>query len=78
MRIVDQKEPLIIKRATGTTNINAARFEKSMVIIDWQPFQYLEQEGHKEPQTHFSEQAMQEDKNRDGKTSRIKPKMVKF
>ncbi|OCA02102.1 peptidase m16 domain [Akkermansia glycaniphila] len=48
-RIADAKEPLIIKRGGGTTNIDASRFEKSMCITDWKPFHVLEQEGYKEP-----------------------------
>ncbi len=45
MRIVKTTEPLIITRSMGTTNVDAARFEKSMCITDWQPYQFIEKKG---------------------------------
>ena len=78
MRIVNQSEPLIIKRAAGTTNINAKRFDDSMVITDWQPFQYLEQHGATEPKIEFYKESLKEDAEAKGKSMGITPKLVEF
>ena len=54
-RIAEAKAPLIIRRLLGTTNVNAARFEHSCCITDWEGFPILEQSGYTEPvKTTFS------------------------
>lgn len=49
--LVKTKKPLTIKRALGTTNIDASRFEHSCCITDWTGFPVLEQSGYTEPVT---------------------------
>lgn len=49
-RIAEAKEPLQIKRVEGTSNVDASRFEESMCITDWGPFEVMEQKGYQKPQ----------------------------
>ena len=51
LRVAKAKKPLVIKRALGTTNIDASRFEHSCCITDWTGFPVLEQSGYTEPTT---------------------------
>lgn len=48
-RIADAREPLVIKRLLGTTNVSPERFESSYCITDWEGFPVLEQEGYQKP-----------------------------
>lgn len=48
-RIAEAKEPLIIRRLLATTNVNAARFEHSYCIADYDGIPIFEQSGYTEP-----------------------------
>ena len=48
-RIAEAKEPLVIKRLLGTTNVHYAAFEHSCCITDWHGSPILEQNGYQEP-----------------------------
>ncbi len=48
-RIAEAREPLVIKRLLGTTNVSSERFESSYCITDWEGFPVLEQEGYQKP-----------------------------
>ncbi len=48
-RIAETKEPLIIKRLLGTTNVHYAPYEHSCCITDWHGSPILEQSGYQEP-----------------------------
>lgn len=50
-RIAETKEPLIIKRLLGTTNVHHAAFEHSYCITDWHGSPILEQNGYQEPES---------------------------
>lgn len=49
LRIARTKEPLVISRLLGTTNVGWHPFEYSCCITDWTGSPVLEQEGGKEP-----------------------------
>lgn len=49
LRIAKASKPLTIKRALGSTNLDASRFEHSCCITDWTGFPVLEQSGYTEP-----------------------------
>ncbi len=49
MRIVKDKEPLVIKRSLSTTNIDTSRFEHGCSITDWRDYQVFEQSGYTKP-----------------------------
>jgi len=49
MRIATDKEPLVIKRLLGTTNVGWHHFEHSYCITDWTNAPILEQTGYVEP-----------------------------
>ncbi len=49
-RIAEGKEPLIIKRLLGTTNVHYAPYEHSCCITDWHGSPILEQTGYQEPE----------------------------
>lgn len=51
MRIATDKEPLVIKRLLGTTNIGWHHFDYSYCITDWTNSPILEQNGGVEPTT---------------------------
>ncbi len=48
LRIVQTKEPLVLKRSLSTTNVNPARFEYSYALPDWEPCQIMTQSGYTE------------------------------
>ncbi len=52
-RIADARQPLIIKRMLGTTNVHYAPFEHSFCITDWTGSPILEQSGYQEPQSRL-------------------------
>lgn len=54
-------EPLIIKRAMGTTNFDHNRFRHSFMITDWAPHEYWEQKNYGE-----TDGKKQRENNRDG------------
>jgi len=62
-RIADAREPLVIKRLLGTTNVSSERFESSYCITDWEGFPVLEQEGYQKPKktTYTTETSEGED-----------------
>ncbi len=50
-RVAAARQPLVIKRLLGTTNVGAAPFEHSYCITDWTNAPVLKQSGYKEVQT---------------------------
>jgi len=52
-RIADTREPLVIKRMMGTTNVHYAPFEHSFCITDWTGSPIMEQSGYQEPQSRM-------------------------
>lgn len=38
MRLAEERPPLVVKRAGGTTNLSPGRFETCVCITDWAPF----------------------------------------
>lgn len=54
-RIADAKDPLIIKRMLGTTNVHYAPFEHSYCITDWHGSPIMVQDGYQEPKSRMVE-----------------------
>lgn len=63
LRVARDRRPLVIKRALGTTNIDASRFEHSCCITDWTGFPVLEQSGYTEPVTTTYTEETEEGRN---------------
>lgn len=53
LRIAEAKEPLVIRRLLGTTNLHYAPFEHSYCITDWTDAPVMEQSGYQEPKARF-------------------------
>lgn len=49
-RLAEKADPLIVRRAGGTTNLDPARFQLSNCITDWGPYHVRRQEGYTAPE----------------------------
>lgn len=78
MRIACAQEPLVITRAMGTTNIDATRFNDSMCITDWQPFQYVEQHGHQKGEPVFYKEGLREQNAQNENSLGVTPQLKQF
>lgn len=79
MRIASAESPLVMTRAMGTTNIDSGRFSESMCILDWQPFQYMEQRGYKEKVTpSFYTRGLREQEKGDQGSLGVTPKLTQY
>lgn len=79
MRIASEAPPLVMSRAMGTTNVDAARFTDSMSITDWQPFQYLEQHGAGGKVTpSFYKKGLKEQETGDAASLGVTPKLMEY
>ncbi len=78
MRIAATSEPLIITRGMGTTNVDASRFEKSMCITDWKPFQFVEKKtpADNDMQPVFYEEGLKV--QQDPKALGVTPKLMEY
>lgn len=78
MRIASATEPLVIKNTMGTTNVDAARFQDSMCITDWQPFQYMEQHGYKKAEPMLYKEGLDMQGKGDEADMGVTPKLRQY
>lgn len=79
MRIASAEQPLVISRAMGTTNIDTGRFSDSMCLTDWQPFQYVEQNGYKDKvEPAFYTPGLREQEKGEESTLGVTPKLTNY